>query len=46
MPDTDDKSTGPITYRHVRDGREVQVRSNATKQQAEYDAHPNWKRVD
>lgn len=42
----DDKSTGPVTFRHVRDGRQVQVRANATKQQADYDDHPNWERVD
>lgn len=46
MADKDEtKDTGPITYRHVKDGREVTVRSNATRQIAEYDDHPNWKRA-
>ena len=40
-----DETTGPVTFRHVKDGREVQVRSNATNQLAAYDDHPNWKRV-
>lgn len=43
--DKDTDESGPVTFRHVRDGREITLRANATKQQAEYDAHPNWQRV-
>jgi hypothetical protein len=42
---SDDKPNGPITFRHVRDGREVTYPASYTNKIAEADAHKNWKRV-
>lgn len=36
---------GPVTFRHVRDGREVTYPASYTSKIAEADEHPDWKRV-
>lgn len=43
--DKKDDEGGPVTFRHVRDGREVTVQSNYTNQIDEYEDHPNWERA-
>ena len=42
--DDDTKDDGPVTFRHVRDGRTVTYPASYTNKIAEADDHPNWKR--
>ena len=44
MAEKNTDESGPVRFRHIRDGRVIDVRSNATKQIAAYEDHPNWKR--
>lgn len=44
MAEKQNAESGPIRFRHVRDGRVIEVRSNATNQIAQYEEHPNWRR--
>lgn len=42
---TEKTDDGPVTFRHVRDGREVTYPASYTNKIAEADEHPNWKRA-